>query len=106
MSSIQFTKEAGKPQLSLILPVLGMSAGAITHALRRRDLPLEEKDKDLVKSLLLGGLSGSGMELMRYGGLSALHHLGSWDTQIPKGTRGVIVPPASAVVSPSSMDWL
>lgn len=63
----QFTTWSRKPQFSIALPLAGMTAGEIAYLLRRKHLLPEERAKANVQDLLLGGLTGTGLELGRWG---------------------------------------
>lgn len=63
----QFTTWSKNPQFSVALPLAGMTAGEIAYLLRRRHLLPEEQAKANVQDILLGGLTGTGLELGRWG---------------------------------------
>ena len=86
-----FTKSAENAKLSLLLPGLGLAMGLGNHVIQRKDLSKDERTRHMLRSMLLGGLAGTGAELMRYGATNAINRFGSND-QIPDGVRGVIVP--------------
>ena len=79
----QFTTWAATPQPSVYLPLTGMGIAALLHAANRNNIVEEERNKELWRSLLLGGLAGTGAELTRLGVAGAANRLGS-KQNIPK----------------------
>lgn len=59
-------------QPSAALPALGVGIGLVSSLLRRGAMPEDARNRDLMNSLLLGGLAGTGAEMTRYGGANAL----------------------------------
>lgn len=55
-------------QPSGVLPTIGVGAGVLSSLIRRGSIPPESKNSDLINSILLGGLAGTGAEMARFGG--------------------------------------
>lgn len=82
---------AKNDQASPILPVLGLTAGALSTALRRNSIPKEKFKRDLVRNIILGGLAGAGAEVARAGVGRAMKHY--WEpAAIPEDTAGLLLP--------------
>lgn len=86
-----FTKSAENAKLSLLLPTLGLAMGFGNHVIQRGNLSKEERNRHLLRSMLLGGLAGTGAELMRYGITDAATRFGRSDN-IPDGVQGIVIP--------------
>lgn len=71
----KFTTAATSTQPSLLLPAVGGGIGALRAVLRRGYLPGDSFGRSLLRKTLLGGLTGTGLELMRLGTLRAVNHL-------------------------------
>lgn len=86
----QFTTWAKKPQFSAALPLAGMTAGEIAYLLRRKHLLPEERAKANIQDILLGGLTGTGLELGRWG-LARFADDAKSNNSIPKGVQADVV---------------
>ena len=86
----QFTTWSKKPQFSVALPLAGMTAGEIAYLLRRKHLLPEERAKANVQDILLGGLTGTGLELGRWG-LARFATDARNNNSIPKNLEGYVV---------------
>lgn len=75
-------------QPSAILPAVGIGTGLVSSLLRRGAMPEDARNRDLMNSLLLGGLAGTGAEMTRYGGANALDTLTR--RNLLKGTEYVL----------------
>ena len=64
------TKQADKAKPSYWLPLAGTAVGLGSHLIQRGSLDKKDKDYHLLRSLLLGGMAGTGAELMRLGVLN------------------------------------
>ena len=73
----RFIKTAGDAKISWILPSIGLAMGLGNHIIQRRDLDPEDRNYHLLRSTLLGGMAGTGAELMRYGALNMAGRVGS-----------------------------
>lgn len=87
----QFTQYVRNEQMSPVLPVAGLSLGAITHLLRRKSIPSGDHTRDLLRSILVGGLTGTGAEIARVGGARLYSDITS-NNSIPNGVVGVVNP--------------
>ena len=87
----RFTKTAEDAKISWILPSIGLAMGLGNHILQRGNLDPEDRMRHLLRSTLLGGMAGTGAEMMRYGGLRFINRIGD-KHQIPDGTEGYMVP--------------
>lgn len=88
----QFTTWAGSSQPSIYLPLTGAGIAALLHVANRNNIVEEDRNKELMRSLLLGGLAGTGAELARLGVAGAAHRIGN-DYQInPNDVAGTIRP--------------
>lgn len=86
----QFTTWATTPQPSIYLPLTGMGIAGLLHAANRNNIVEDERTKELLRSLLLGGLAGTGAELTRLGLAGATKRLGS-KQNIPQGDVAALV---------------
>lgn len=87
----QFTSWAGNPQPSAALPVTGVGAGLLRHFISRKDIPEAERKKELIRSVLLGGLSGTGLELARLGTANMANTYNE-NNVIPRDVKAYYVP--------------
>lgn len=75
-------------QPSLLLPAAGVGFGGLAHLVNRKYVPEDERTEDLLKSLYLGGLMGSGAEVARLGGAKLMDTWGK-RVAIPDDVEGV-----------------
>ena len=61
------TKQAENAKPSYWLPAAGALVGLGSHIIQRGDLDKKDKDYHLLRSVLLGGMAGTGAELLRLG---------------------------------------
>ena len=88
----QFTTWAGSSQPSIYLPLTGVGVAALLHAANRKNIVEEDRNKELWRSMLLGGLAGTGAELARLGVAGAVHRIGD-DHQINRNDIAATIKP-------------
>lgn len=88
----QFTTWAGSSQPSIYLPLTGVGIAALLHAANRNNIVEEERNKELLRSMLLGGLAGTGAELARLGIAGAVHRVGD-NNQINRNDIAAVIKP-------------
>lgn len=87
----RFIKTAGDAKISLILPGIGVALGIGNHLLQRKDMEPEGRFRSLMRSMLLGGMAGTGAEMLRLGGTNFVNRF--WqDKNIPDDVRGRAIP--------------
>lgn len=89
----RFIKAAEPAKISWILPSIGVAMGLGNHLIQRQDIEPEGRFRSLMRSMLLGGMAGTGAELMRVGGTNLYNRFWKEDyDNIPDDIHGVVIP--------------